>query len=105
VLSSGVAQSSNPGRAKRLLKQQPRCRTTNLLGVVAAAFGRRAGPAPIDPDAFQHVTGIAVRVRGKNRSSRNMHYFHFAPDLELLPCHRRHHRLRLNSLPTKTLFF
>ena len=76
-----------------LLKQQLRCHTSDLLGVVGCALGRRAGAAPTDLDAFQHVIGIAVRIRPKISSGRNMDYFHFASDLELLACHRCQCRL------------
>ena len=71
-----------------LLKQQLRCHTSDLLGVVACALDRRAVSAPTDLDALQHVIGIAVRIRPKIGSGRNMDYFHFASDLELLACHR-----------------
>ena len=42
----------------------------DLVGTVA--LGRYAGSAPIHLDALQHVIGIAVRVRPKDSSGRNM---------------------------------
>ena len=74
----------------RSLKQQLRCHASDLLGVVACVLGRPAVSAPTHFDALQYVIGIAVRIRPKISSGRNMDYFHFASDLELLACHRCH---------------
>jgi hypothetical protein len=42
----------------------------------------------LSAEAYKEVIGIAVRIRPKISSGRNMDYYHFASDLELLACHR-----------------
>jgi len=81
------AQPPRSGALMRSLRQQLRCHASDLLGVFARALVRQTRPGPTHFDALQHVFEIAVRIRAKISSSRNMDYFHIASDLELLPCH------------------
>jgi hypothetical protein len=67
----------------RSLKQQLRCHALDLVGIVVGALGGHAGLAPMHSNALQHVIGIAVWMRPKDGSGRNMDYFQFASDLEL----------------------
>ena len=83
------AQPPRSGALMRSLRQQLRCHASDLLGVFARALVRQTRPGPTHFDALQHVFEIAVRIRAKISSSRNMDYFHIASDLELLPCHER----------------